>query len=180
MLRFENIALACAATLMSVVCAAPAQSQAVPTSVGTRAPAGTYNFDIALGSTLAGGTITTDANGHATAISGLVNGTDPITGLSSYAGADNDLYVTGAWVTFGGLSFSTISLGNFNFYNSGQGYYGLLSSVTNANGYADGRIATARVAAVPEPATWSMMLLGFGAIGWQLRRRRTVAFAQAA
>jgi len=33
---------------------------------------------------------------------------------------------------------------------------------------------------VPEPATWMMMLLGFGAIGWQLRRRRTtLAFAQA-
>jgi PEP-CTERM motif-containing protein len=34
---------------------------------------------------------------------------------------------------------------------------------------------------VPEPATWMMMLLGFGAIGWQLRRRRsTLALAQAA
>jgi hypothetical protein len=34
--------------------------------------------------------------------------------------------------------------------------------------------------AVPEPATWAMMLLGFGAIGWQLRRRRTSqALAQA-
>jgi hypothetical protein len=28
---------------------------------------------------------------------------------------------------------------------------------------------------VPEPATWAMMLLGFGAIGFQLRRRRTGA-----
>jgi hypothetical protein len=27
--------------------------------------------------------------------------------------------------------------------------------------------------AVPEPGTWAMMLLGFGAIGWQLRRRRS-------
>ena len=25
---------------------------------------------------------------------------------------------------------------------------------------------------VPEPSTWAMMLLGFGGIGWQLRRRR--------
>ena len=34
---------------------------------------------------------------------------------------------------------------------------------------------------VPEPATWAMMLLGFGAIGWQLRRRRSsLALAQAA
>ena len=28
------------------------------------------------------------------------------------------------------------------------------------------------VNAVPEPATWAMMLLGFGMIGWTLRRRR--------
>jgi len=28
------------------------------------------------------------------------------------------------------------------------------------------------VAAVPEPATWAMMLLGFGAIGFTMRRRK--------
>ncbi|WP_445193424.1 NF038122 family metalloprotease [Sphingomonas sp. Tas61C01] len=32
-----------------------------------------------------------------------------------------------------------------------------------------------RVAAVPEPATWSMMLVGFAGVGAALRRRRTVA-----
>ncbi|PZQ56370.1 MAG: hypothetical protein DI570_21050 [Phenylobacterium zucineum] len=32
-------------------------------------------------------------------------------------------------------------------------------------------------AAVPEPATWAMMIMGFGAAGSLLRRRRTVAFA---
>jgi PEP-CTERM motif len=31
-------------------------------------------------------------------------------------------------------------------------------------------------AAVPEPATWSMMLAGFGLIGWTLRRRPRVTF----
>jgi PEP-CTERM motif len=34
--------------------------------------------------------------------------------------------------------------------------------------------------AVPEPATWAMMLLGFGGIGIAMRRRRTTALAQLA
>ena len=29
--------------------------------------------------------------------------------------------------------------------------------------------------AVPEPATWTMMILGFGAVGSMLRRRRAFA-----
>lgn len=35
-------------------------------------------------------------------------------------------------------------------------------------------------AAVPEPATWALMLLGFGAIGVSFRRRREPVFAQIA
>lgn len=34
--------------------------------------------------------------------------------------------------------------------------------------------------AVPEPGTWAMMLLGFGAIGFAIRRRRAPAIAQLA
>ena len=175
-----NFTLVCGASLMSLAMAVPAQSQAVPTTVGTRATAGIYNFDLSVGSFTADGSITADSNGHATAIAGLVDGTDPITGLSNYAGADNDLYATGAWVTFGGLSFSTWSLGDFNFYNSGLGYYGLLNSVTNSGGWADGAVATANVAPVPEPATWAMMLLGFCGIGMVIRRRSKPLLAQLA
>lgn len=37
------------------------------------------------------------------------------------------------------------------------------------------------VSAVPEPGTWAMMLLGFGAVGFSLRRRRRIgAIAQVA
>ncbi|TAL35659.1 MAG: PEP-CTERM sorting domain-containing protein [Phenylobacterium sp.] len=32
-------------------------------------------------------------------------------------------------------------------------------------------------AAVPEPATWTMMILGFGAAGAMLRTRRRLAYA---
>jgi hypothetical protein len=32
-------------------------------------------------------------------------------------------------------------------------------------------------AAVPEPATWAMMIVGFGGVGALMRRRRVTAFA---
>jgi hypothetical protein len=35
-------------------------------------------------------------------------------------------------------------------------------------------------AAVPEPGTWATMLLGFGAVGFAMRRRRTPQLAQVA
>ena len=38
----------------------------------------------------------------------------------------------------------------------------------------------AGVPPIPEPATWAMMLLGFGAAGFALRRRRRPALRQIA
>ncbi len=47
-----------------------------------------------------------------------------------------------------------------------------------APGCAFTRDVVAVNAAVPEPATWAMMILGFGLVGWAARRRRArVAFA---
>lgn len=53
------------------------------------------------------------------------------------------------------------------------------STPTNIITLSDGRgssnaqiFATGNVPAVPEPATWAMMLLGFGTIGVGMRRRR--------
>ncbi len=36
------------------------------------------------------------------------------------------------------------------------------------------------IAAVPEPATWATMIVGLGAVGWQLRRRKIAVAAQEA
>lgn len=41
-------------------------------------------------------------------------------------------------------------------------------------------VSLAVAGAVPEPATWAMMLLGFGAIGFAMRRRQSQALAQLA
>lgn len=46
------------------------------------------------------------------------------------------------------------------------------------NGALGGTVAfrASQAAAVPEPATWALMLLGFGAIGFSMRRRRQGRF----
>lgn len=57
------------------------------------------------------------------------------------------------------LGFGIDNAGNFNFDSTGINF---------------------RVAAVPEPATWAMMMIGFGAVGASMRYRRrktSVAFA---
>ena len=58
----------------------------------------------------------------------------------------------------------------------GSGYVGFLDNVRiNKATAADSVIVNFETAAaVPEPATWAMMMLGFGAMGAMLRRRRTV------
>lgn len=48
---------------------------------------------------------------------------------------------------------------------------------TNPDGFKLGAVT---VAAVPEPGTWAMMLLGFGAIGYTMRRKRPALLPQAA
>jgi hypothetical protein len=108
---------------------------------------------------------------------------DTITGpVSPYAGADNLLYYPGPpFVDFPGISFSTISSGDFNLYYdpSNLGSW-VLSSFNAPVGYPNGLspidlqvTQLASVAPVPEPATWAMMLLGFCGLGFLAYRRRS-------
>ena len=55
----------------------------------------------------------------------------------------------------------------------------VVTGISRGNGSYGGNL-TFTPAAVPEPATWGMMLLGFAGVGFQLRRqrRRTAAIAQ--
>ena len=64
-----------------------------------------------------------------------------------------------------------------NWTLAGINFAGTARSVTfggtfNQIGYDNLTFGAADVGAVPEPGTWAMMLLGFGAIGFGLRRRR--------
>ena len=51
--------------------------------------------------------------------------------------------------------------------------------LTDTQGYSNA-VLYRTSGAVPEPATWAMMLLGFGAVGMASRRRRTQLLAQVA
>jgi len=50
----------------------------------------------------------------------------------------------------------------------------------SAGGHSLTTYAQVGAGAVPEPATWAMMLVGFGAIGFQMRRKRTALLTQVA
>jgi len=62
-----------------------------------------------------------------------------------------------------------------SFYGFSRGQADIHSFVLS-NGFVGLRnLTTLGSSAVPEPGTWAMMLLGFGAIGMSVRRRRKVA-----
>lgn len=47
------------------------------------------------------------------------------------------------------------------------------ASLTNTDGFIDGfKLTNVTVSTAPEPGTWMMMILGFGAVGVSVRRRR--------
>ena len=62
--------------------------------------------------------------------------------------------------------------GNTNYVSTGVDN---AISIWNNNGFSGVTFATLDTSAVPEPATWAMMLVGFGGMGAALRSRRKVA-----
>jgi uncharacterized membrane protein YgcG len=86
---------------------------------------------------------------------------DGIWGVSYRYTANPDFYTLGN--TFGGLSIGLQESAPGTGGNTG-------GSGTGGGGTSGG---TGGVGGVPEPATWAMMIIGFGAIGLATRRRRT-------
>ena len=135
------------------------------TTVGPQVefPAGTFtgpqgtaagSFDIA------GNTVTFFSNQFGNF--GTTSGANGFNGYRlSFAGRTITSVTLGAGTTFVPNSFS-FSGSSFSFDVAGQDPQG------------GNTVFQIGVAAVPEPATWGMMILGFGAIGYAMRRRATV------
>ncbi|HEX6783372.1 MAG TPA: FxDxF family PEP-CTERM protein [Sphingomicrobium sp.] len=71
-----------------------------------------------------------------------------------------------------GLPSTFFGIGDYRIAWTGQN--------TDSVGSDAGVVHITSVPAVPEPATWAMMLLGFGGIGFAMRRRRNPVLAQLA
>ncbi len=100
---------------------------------------------------------------------------EPILGLSSYAGADNVLYYPGTpqFVDFAGISFATL-YENYNIY--WNGYTGILESSNNPVGYPNAVTIDFSVSQTPLPAALPLFAGGLGAIGLlQPRKKRKAA-----
>ena len=112
-----------------------------------------------------------------TGITGTYNGS-AITSLASVTGSDNFYYLTGKFVSGNGLGFTTAAGTNANLFDS-AGQYRLNTTNPFQSGFVTAT-STAVSGAVPEIATWGMMIAGFAMMGAAMRTRRrtaTVTFA---
>lgn len=92
----------------------------------------------------------------------------PLTLTLTGSRADGDISTT---ITVGARaaeSFSSFSFANFTSLSS--------LTITGSQEFPEFAIdnVVLSAAAVPEPATWGLMILGFGAVGGAMRRRRSV------
>jgi len=78
---------------------------------------------------------------------------------------NHDLLSLAGWGTFKYYDFRSLGTGTHGFDGSIAGNVLLGNLVLTPT--------------VPEPGTWALMLIGFGAVGWQLRRRGKPVLAQA-
>ncbi len=135
--------------------------------------------------TLGGGSVDLDGNAQG-GIQQIFNTTEGRYSLQFYLSANPDggLGTKQVTVSVGGVNqdfFYTLTgantHGNMGYALETLNFVSLggpttLSFQSDTAGSFGGVIGGVEVSAIPEPATWTMLLLGFGAIGWSLRSRR--------
>ncbi|GGE04819.1 hypothetical protein GCM10011529_08950 [Polymorphobacter glacialis] len=85
------------------------------------------------------------------------------------AGVLTGVGFNGGSVSPGSDGFGVFTPRGIQSYSSNVLYIGLDDFINNADDNHDDFIV--RVSAVPEPATWAMLMVGFGLIGYSVRRR---------
>lgn len=126
-----------------------------------------------------------DGNGYTDVFTLSLNGTDILSGSWNFGGGGNDvLYFApagssvsisspGGWAGGTGLFEVPLALvaGNNTLTLSYSGGYQGLGD----EGWGVSNLSVS--GAVPEPASWAMLIIGFGVVGATARRRKTHAFA---
>lgn len=159
------------------------------TVAASPASAATFLYSFTSAAFTGSGTFTTsdtaNANGSFTITntvgSGSLGGTAyTFSGPTTYAGADNQLFANrpAQYLSFDGTSFALSPTLSANIYfSTAAGAYRYLTTGGNVLAL-DSFTITRASGAVPEPATWLMMMLGFGMVGYGVRRRTArIAFA---
>ncbi len=167
----KKLLLICGAVLSSAFASLPAQAQALVFNL-TGSRTATFTLDDNIpdrfnSSSLIGDQIFFDA------VAGSFGGSSGIGNISFGSNLISPFQIQSANLGFtqfngptlfsGSPSNPTFSLGTFN-----------LTSIVSGNSTLT---ISRAVGAVPEPATWAMMLIGFGAIGMATRRRRSATLA---
>lgn len=97
------------------------------------------------------------------------------TRLTSLGSGSNQFYAIGSYNGNRYFSIGLNARGDSSLRISGLKTGDLNQSNTyflsNVFLYGSGTLSLANTAAVPEPATWALMILGFGVVGYSMRRR---------
>jgi PEP-CTERM motif len=120
----------------------------------------------------------------------ITNGTQYIFGFDVYVpfngqnnGNDANFSATVGGFTFANFAASATPAGNWlhlssTGFGNGNGLVDFVFEYSSfgvpAKDFIIDRVYFAETGAVPEPATWAMMLAGFGVVGFAMRRRRDV------
>jgi hypothetical protein len=91
-----------------------------------------------------------------------------LTSLFNYNPAGGNLLLTAWWQQDGSVPTSINAL----YLDYDTNADGVFSSRLTSGGNLPGGLVTGFVAAVPEPSTWAMMVLGFAGVGFMSYRRR--------
>ena len=186
-MRMRNIRLLLAASIIAAS-AASAQASTVlydltfNNSLGS--VIGTAQLALNLSSPTFSGNINSSNDGGFVSLTGTPLGDSfSLTQTSGYGGFDTVFITSGITLVNGnitnivtpyggqGLYASGPSSSGFFFFNPTDSEPGLSFTATLSGETTAGTVSSA-IAAVPEPSTWAMMILGFFAVGFMAYRRR--------